>query len=366
MCVSKLLRPLKENISECIYVADCKLVNAKNMNQLEDLLFISRFPANFKEHDAAIARAINADSWEELGVLAETPSPSKNRQRAHYQAFETAVNIEEKSYRAIVIQTDHLDKRRTKGIETKKKKAAASTQKTIKAAQKTTYHCQSDAQKALKTLSIKNKKAYWNISGEIQSTDIYARGRAPKNGERKVIETRYQLKLKLEENTEYYQSKLKSAGCFVMITNVPTQKMTAREVLKTYKGQYGVEQNFSFLKEPLITNDTFLKNPSRIDALTFILLVSLMIWNLIQRELRKSEEVKKGQLNDLNKRPTKRPTSYLFMSQLSGSKIIKYKDQRMLPKNGMKEQGLRYLNALGFGIEIYITPPPMSKTQRAA
>ena len=115
---------------------DEALVNAKNMNQLEDLLFISRFPANFKEHDAAIARAITADSWEELGILAETPSPSKNRQRAHYQAFETAVNIEEKSYRAIVIQTDHLDKRRTKGIESKKRKKPPAHRKRSKPTKK--------------------------------------------------------------------------------------------------------------------------------------------------------------------------------------------------------------------------------------
>ncbi|MFT6862187.1 MAG: transposase [Akkermansiaceae bacterium] len=62
-----------------------------------------------------------------------------------------------------------------------------------------------------------------------------------------------------------------------MITNTAQEKLSAREVLKTYEQQYGVEKNFSFLKEPLIGNDTFLKKPSRIDALTFILLVSLMI-----------------------------------------------------------------------------------------
>jgi len=362
--ISKLLRPLKENIKDFIYVADCKLINSQNMSQLEDLLFISRFPANFKEHNTAIERALAANDWEELGVLAETPSPSKNRQRANYRAFETSVSIENKDYRAMVIQTDHLDKRRTKGIENNKQKQKIQTEKTIKAAEKITYHCQSDAQKALETISLKRKNHYWGISGTIEATQIHAPGRAPKNGVRKVIGIKYRLSLKLDENTDYYDAKLKRAGCFVMISNISTQKMSAGEVLKTYKEQYGVEQNFSFLKEPLIANDTFLKTPSRIDALTFILLVSLMIWNLIQRELRKSEEVRNGQLNDLNRRPTQRPTSYLFMSQLSGTIILKYGNQRMLPRNGIKEQGLNYLKAIGFDETIYTTPPPMSKTQR--
>lgn len=46
-----------------------------------------------------------------------------------------------------------------------------------------------------------------------------------------------------------------------MITNTQKDKMPAREVLKNYKQQYGVEKSFSFLKEPLIANGTFLKKP---------------------------------------------------------------------------------------------------------
>ena len=94
------------------------------------------------------------------------------------------------------------------------------------------------------------------------------------------------------------------------------------------------------------------------------MLVSLMIWNLMQRALRKSEQVRAGQLNDLNKRPTQRPTSYLMMCQLSGTVILRYGNQRFLARNGLKEQGLNYLKAIGFDETIYTTPPPPSKTHR--
>jgi len=361
--IGKLMAPLKNNIGDLIYIADCKLINAGNMSLLEDLLFISRFPGNFKEHNIAVERAIDADDWVELGVLAETPSPSENRQRANYRAFETSVSIEKKDYRSIVIQTDHLDKRRTNAIERRKTKEKKSTEKLVKSAEKTTYHCQNDAQKALDNISVKKRTSYWNIKGNIETIQVFAPGRAPKNGVRKIVDTKYRLRLELDENKEYYQKKLKIAGCFVMITNLPIEQMTAREVLKTYKEQYGVEQNFSFLKEPLIANDTFLKKSSRIDAMTFILLVSLMIWNLIQRELRNSAEARNRELNNLNKRPTQRPTSYLMMSQLSGTIILKYGNQRLLAQNGIKPQGLKYLKAMGFDDTIYTTPPPISQTQ---
>ncbi len=362
--IARLLKPLGKNIGDLIYVADCKLITGDNLRQLGDLLFISRLPANFKEHDRVIGQAIDAGQWEELGVLAETPSPSKNRRRASYKAQESQVTIEGEDYRAIVIQTDQLDKRRTKAIERKRLKEKVLIEKAIKAAEKATYHCPLDAAEALETLTRKNKNSHWHITGSVEQTPVYAPGRAPANGQRKIVSTKYHHRLQAEENTQLYKQKLKKAGCFVMITNTAKDKMSASEVLKTYKEQYGVEKNFSFLKEPLIANDTFLKKPSRIDALTFILLVSLMIWNLMQRELRKSEQVRAGQLNDLNKQPTKRPTSYLMMCQLSGVIVLKYGNARRLPRNGIRPQGLLYLKALGFDETIYTTPPPPSKTQR--
>jgi transposase len=134
--IGKLLSPLKNHIGDLIYVADCKLINANNMNLLTDLLFVSRFPGNFKEHNVAIENAIHADDWEELGILAETPSPSVKRQRANYRSHETSVTIGGKNYRALVIQTDHLDKRRTKGIENRKAKQKKLIDKKIKSAKK--------------------------------------------------------------------------------------------------------------------------------------------------------------------------------------------------------------------------------------
>jgi transposase len=362
--IARLLKPLGKDTGEFLYVADCKLITEENMKQLGDMLFISRFPATYKEHDRIIAQAIEAGQWEELGVLAETPSPSKKCQRATYKAQESQVNINGKDYRAIVIQTDHLDKRRTNSIERKRLKEKSLREKAIKAAEKKTYHCPLDAAKALESLISKGKAAFWNLTGSVEETSIHAPGRAPANGQRKVIGTRYHHRLQLEENTDYHQQKLTRAGCFVMITNTAIDKMSPREVLKTYKQQYGVEKNFSFLKEPLIANDTFLKKPSRIDALVFILLLSLMIWNLMQRELRNSGQVRAGELQDLNKRPTERPTSYLMMSQLSGASIIKYDNQRFLPRNGLRPQGLNYLKALGFDETIYTTPPPPNRTHR--
>jgi len=64
--------------------------------------------------------------------------------------------IAEGNYRAIVIQTDQLDKRTTKAIERKRLKEKVLTQKTI-------CHCPLAAAKALETLTRKNKNSHWHI-----------------------------------------------------------------------------------------------------------------------------------------------------------------------------------------------------------
>ena len=50
--------------------------------------------------------------------------------------------------------------------------------------------------------------------------------------------------------------------------------------------QHGIERNFGFLKDPLIVNDLFLKKPERIEVLGLILLISLLIWNLMEHVVR--------------------------------------------------------------------------------
>ena len=62
--------------------------------------------------------------------------------------------------------------------------------------------------------------------------------------------------------------------------------MDPAALLRTYKGQYGVESDFAFLKDPLIVNDVFLKTPSRIDALGMVLIIALMVWRLMERSMR--------------------------------------------------------------------------------
>ncbi len=71
----------------------------------------------------------------------------------------------------------------------------------------------------------------------------------------------------------------------MLITNEPFFEdggQSSKDLLKLYKDQHSIEQNFGFLKDPLIVNALFLKSPQRIKALGLILVLALMVWRLME------------------------------------------------------------------------------------
>ncbi len=61
---------------------------------------------------------------------------------------------------------------------------------------------------------------------------------------------------------------------------------SAEKILQTYKDQHASENNFDYLKDEQIVNAIFLNQPERIEALGSILLISLLIWRLIEQTIR--------------------------------------------------------------------------------
>jgi transposase len=143
-----------------------------------------------------------------------------------------------------------------------------------------------------------------------------------------------------------------------MLTNVPKdgkESYDAKDILKAYKDQYGIEQNFSFLKDPVIVNSIFLKSPQRIEVLGLVLLLSLLIWRLIERQMRRYIEIEKRDLPGWKKRRTTRPTTFMLMTNFQRIMIIKIGDKRQLNKPFTEKQ-MEYLVSLKVDPNAFIKP----------
>jgi transposase len=77
-------------------------------------------------------------------------------------------------------------------------------------------------------------------------------------------------------------------GIYALATNLPGRRLTAGEVLRTYKGQQIVERRHRDYKQTLKVRPIFLHNDDRIYALTSIIGIALLIFGLIETELRKT------------------------------------------------------------------------------
>ncbi len=81
-------------------------------------------------------------------------------------------------------------------------------------------------------------------------------------------------------------------GLYALATNLPDHddgtELTALDVLKIYKDQWIVEQRHRDLKQTLKVRPVFLHNDDRIEALIAIIGIALLIFGLIEAELRAS------------------------------------------------------------------------------
>lgn len=364
--LSRLIKATGRERKDFLFIADCKFVTKVNLELMGNDPFITRLPASYKAHSEAVDAALKADKWETIGTLNQTTT-SSNRPAAEYKVNEQEIELYGKKYRAIVVHSSSHDKRRTKRIEREIREAAAKISAACKQGHKDRYQCQDDAKESLKKLKQDYQGGLWEVTGEIEEIKVYGPRRPPANGPKKVKSISYRLKLQRHQNTQRISKNKERAGCFALLTNTTTdpesqeKSYSARDCLANYKGQYGVERNFSFLKVPLIVNNIFLKKPERINALGMIMMLSLLVWSLMERTMRRTQAEKDLKLQDIDRKPTKRPTSFIMIHKFRGILVMRRGRERCLARPLSYEQG-QYLIALGLKGAIFTsTPNPPNK-----
>jgi len=221
------------------------------------------------------------------------------------------------------------------------------------------FKCLPDAEVIAAELDKITHKSLHTMSVAIAEVPRYGRGR-PKTGEiRKPKCIEYELDITIEEDLEKIERLRFEAGCFVLITNVPRQdtgqQWTGEELLRLYKEQDGIEKNFGFIKDPAIVNAIFLKKPDRVEALGLILLLSLLLWRLVERDLKLYVKKTDSLLPGWKKQLTRNPTSFMMSTKFLNILVITIGKQRKLAKPLNKIQ-LQYLKALEIKPECFISP----------
>ena len=110
-------------------------------------------------------------------------------------------------------------------------------------------------------------------------------------------------------------------GWYCLLTNLDPADVDAADVLARYKGQEVVERRYGAFKGPLAVAPVFLKNNRRIEALLSVICLALLIFCLVEREVRKAiaPELK---MTGFSGRPSAPPTGRLIFDALARLHLV--------------------------------------------
>jgi transposase len=302
----------RHGVEEFIYVADSALVTEENLSFLgEGIHGITRLPETFSACGQLIDKAVASGSWQDVGRLSHRRVKGKEI-CARYRLQEDTVELYGRIYRAVVVHSDAHDRRRQKRIDRAVQKDKAAVTARVTEVQRKEFFCLPDAHAAATFPS-----GLHRVSVAVEERPGDGRGRPCKDGTRRLQGMRYRVRTTVTENEGAVAKLRETAGCFVLLTTIPVTEKNGQDILTIYKEQDGIERNFGFLKDPLVVNDVFLKKPHRIEAMGLVLVLSLLLWRLMERTMRRNTREQNIILQGWNNRNTVKPTSLMVVSKFS-------------------------------------------------
>lgn len=340
-----------------LYTADSAAVTEENLKLFKEyhVDMISRLPERYGLAEELINQAITANIWTEIGTLSE------GKKAATYKSISFERELYSDVYRFVVFHSSSLDKRKLKTLNSKIEKEKLELIKKAQEESKREFFCEADARAEIDKFQKENKSKFHTITSEIieveKTIKRNKRGRL-KNGEIPLKERRFLVKFEPGQDVTACNLEQERCGLFVLITTLKDmEKYPDREILYQYKGQQAVENIFKFIKDPTLVGAYCLKNPERIVAFGYILLMAAQVYTILERVVRKNlENPDEEPVEGLNRQKTKRPTAYAIEYVLSAilvMRVQKKKCEEWILSKELDKNQKRILNLAGFDERIY-------------
>jgi len=279
---------------DSLMVADSALYTAPNLEMLTNLRWLTRVPLSLKQALQLVSQ-LNKSEFHSSSVTGYSWSEHKS----NYGGITQRWLVVESSLRR------DADQRK---LEKKLKKAEIEGQKKLRELSNIEFACDTDALSAASCLSTKLK--YHNLT-QISSRQSTAKSGA--NSTRSDISSSnliFKVQAQLELDSSAIAKATKASGRFILATNVlDASQLNPDEMIVKYKEQQAAERGFGFLKDPLFfTDSVFLKSPERIEALTLVMGLCLLVYTLGQRLLRQKLQLTNKTIKNQLGKGTNRPT----------------------------------------------------------
>ena len=347
------------DLKDYVYVADSAAMSKQTLKaaRAAGAHLLTRAPNHLKIVKAALEAADAPDApWSEPIAFAS------GKEGAVYRWFERAAEHDGHALRLIVVESSALDKKKEKTLSRQREDEAASLADTVTRLDAHVYHCRADAQQAADVLAAKTKPHFHRLAWRVTEQVVLRKKRGrPKAGAVPETTLVYRVHLEVTADEAMFQQARRRASRFVLAATVPEQwqgeTMDGGAVLGLYKGQIHVEMNFSFLKDPVYTDEIYLKKPERVKVLGYLFLLALTVYRVFQRRIRQhitAERPMRGAGGRILRSPTSAAIFQIFkylqivaIRLPDGTRIRQFSEP-------LEPEQRRILTCLGFDESLYL------------
>jgi transposase len=307
-----------------------------------------------------------------LPLLLEKPGRTKDEapRRWHGQSVRRQVEVEyrdgrvaQETLRFVVVHSSQLAQQQTQAYSTAQAKEAAAITAHVKHVQARWFACEADAEAAIaeyegwgpgrrgrRPRSWRYHAVRYCVVAETRRTRRARRGR-PAKMEPPPTEAGYRLVV--EAATLANQEE--DHGWAVLATTVPTETCADAEILEAYQEQnMTVEPGFRWIKNPAAIAPVWLEKPERIAALAMLTVLGLLVYSVIQRQVRLYLHTH-GQQIPGNKGLTTTPTAAVVLALFTQVALVQIRidGQEVAQLSGVQPYHLLVCDALGLDSSWY-------------
>lgn len=290
--------------TDSLFVIDAAFYSENNLKSVESLLWLSRAPQTLRW----VKELVQGSTDGLVAVDSDVPD---------YQMWETTQDYGGIPQRWILIESQ-TRKADASLWEPELKRLEGRLQRELKQLQQQIFACKPDAMEALLRFEEKLDVHQFK-SVRVESIRTQKRPGRPCQSDSDSIQG-YQIKAELERKITTAEQFQRQKSRFVLATNqLDAVEWPASRLLAEYKGQQKVERGFRFLKDPLFfTSSVFVKKPQRVEALALVMALTLMVYTLAERKLRRTLAQQQETVLDQRKQPTVKPTFRWITQKFQG------------------------------------------------
>jgi transposase len=310
-----------------------------------------------------------------LPLLVEKPGRTKDEAPRHWHGQSVIRQVEVEysdgrvaweALRFVVVHSSQLAHQQTQSYASGQGKEAEVVADHVKRVQAQWFACLPDAeaaraayegrgpgQRGRRPRPWRYHTIRYRIVAESRHTRRARRGR-PAKTEPPPMESGYRLVV----DVEALQKPEEDNGWTVLATTVSPGTCTDAEILQAYQEQHTtVEPGFRWIKNPAAISPVWLEKPERMAALAMLTVVGLLVYSIIQRQVRLHLRTYDQQVPG-NKGATATPTAAVVLALFAQVALVQFwiGDQEVAQVYGLQPHHLLICDALGLDHSWYEAP----------